>query len=158
MSNCSNNYGPCQFPEKMIPLMIINALNRKKLPVYGEGENVRDWLYVEDHCDAIWTILNNSQEGEVYNIGGRNEWQNISLVNLICERIASLKGEPESKLKSLIEFVADRPAHDMRYAVNTDKIRKELGWMPKYCFEEGLEMTINWYLNNSNWIRRVMGK
>ncbi len=155
ISNCSNNYGPYQFPEKMIPLMIINALAGKELPVYGEGKNVRDWLYVDDHCDAIWAILNDGQDGEVYNIGTDNQWKNIDLINLLCEKIAEVTGKSADNYKSLIKYVKDRPGHDLRYAVNADKIKKEINWCPKHSFEEKLKNTIKWYVDNTEWVNRV---
>lgn len=143
ISRCSNNYGPYQFPEKLIPLMIINALHDKNLPVYGEGTNVRDWLYVEDHCKAIDLILQNGKIGEVYNIGGHNEMRNIDIVKLILKKL----GKPES----LIEFVKDRKGHDQRYAIDPSKIHNELGWLPETKFKDGIEKTINWYLDNKSW-------
>ena len=155
LSNCSNNYGPYQFPEKLIPLMILNILEEKDLPVYGDGKNVRDWLYVEDHCRAIWAILNNGKAGGTYNIGGENEWENIKLVNLLCEKIEKLLGKDKDYYKRLITFVKDRPGHDRRYAINCDKIKRELGWKQQYNFEESLEMTIKWYMNNQDWVNRV---
>ena len=148
ISNCANNFGPYQFPEKMLPVMIINAVNGKKLPVYGKGENTRDWLYVEDHCDAIWTIVNKGREGEVYNIGTDNQWKNIDLINLLCEKISDITKNPVEDYKSLITFVADRPGHDLRYAINADKLKKELSWRSKYSFEETLDKTIRWYIDN----------
>ena len=155
ISNCSNNYGPYQFPEKLISLMILNILKEKALPVYGDGRNVRDWLYVEDHCRAVWEILNKGRSGETYNIGGENEWENIKLVNLLCEKIEQLMGKDKDYYKRLITFVKDRPGHDRRYAINCGKIKKELGWKQQYNFEEGLEMTIKWYMNNQDWVNRV---
>jgi dTDP-glucose 4,6-dehydratase len=155
ISNCSNNYGPYQFPEKLIPLMILNILKEKGLPVYGDGKNVRDWLYVEDHCSAIWEILNRGKTGETYNIGGENEWENIKLVNFICEKIGQLQGKGKDYNKKLITFVKDRPGHDRRYAINCDKIKRELGWRQKSDFEEGLNMTIKWYTDNKSWVDRV---
>ena len=143
ISRCSNNYGPYHFPEKLIPLMIANALNDKPLPVYGEGLNVRDWLYVEDHCKAIDLIIRNGRVGEVYNIGGHNEMKNIDIVKLICKEL----GKPES----LIKFVADRKGHDMRYAIDPTKIHNELGWLPQTKFADGIKKTIDWYLNNREW-------
>jgi dTDP-glucose 4,6-dehydratase len=136
ISNCSNNYGPYQFPEKLVPLMILKILEEKVLPIYGDGRNVRDWLYVEDHCRAIWAILNNGKAGETYNIGGENEWENINLVNLLCEKIEQLLGKDKDYYKRLITFVKDRPGHDRRYAINCDKIKGELGWKKQYNFEE----------------------
>jgi len=155
ISNCSNNYGPYQFPEKLIPLMILNILEEKTLPVYGDGRNVRDWLYVEDHCSAIWQILNKGRIGETYNIGGENEWENIKLVNFLCEKIAKIKGKDKDYYKRLITFVKDRPGHDRRYAINCDKIKNELGWKRQYNFEEGLNLIIRWYIHNQEWVDRV---
>ena len=147
ISRCSNNYGPCQFPEKLIPLMITNALADKPLPVYGEGLNVRDWLYVEDHCRAIDLIIHKGRAGEIYNVGGNNERRNIDVVKLICREL----GKPES----LITYVEDRKGHDLRYAVDTTKIRTELGWLPETDFEEGIGKTIRWYLDNRCWWEAV---
>ncbi|MBA7612722.1 dTDP-glucose 4,6-dehydratase [subsurface metagenome] len=155
VSNCSNNYGSYQFPEKLIPLMILNILEEKPLPVYGDGKNVRDWLYIEDHCSAIWEILKKGEVGETYNIGGENEWENIKLVNYLCEKIAKIKGKDKDYYKRLITFVKDRPGHDRRYAINCDKIKKELGWGRQFDFEEGLDSTIKWYINNQVWVDRV---
>ena len=155
ITNCSNNYGPYQFPEKLIPLMILNALNDKPLPVYGKGENVRDWLYVEDHCKAIWMVIQNGRVGETYNIGGNNEWKNVDIVNKICDISAEeLKKDP-IKFKKLITFVEDRPGHDLRYAIDSTKIKNELGWQPEETFETGLKKTIRWYLNNKTWIDSI---
>ncbi len=148
ISRCSNNYGPYQFPEKLIPLMIINALNDKELPVYGTGQNVRDWIYVTDHCEALDVILQKGREGEIYNIGGNCEKRNIDVVKTILEKL----GKPES----LIKFVKDRPGHDLRYAMDTSKMKKEFGWEPKIGFDEGIEMTIDWYLNNEEWWKKVI--
>ncbi|MCR5686191.1 MAG: dTDP-glucose 4,6-dehydratase [Lachnospiraceae bacterium] len=148
MSRCSNNYGPYQFPEKMIPLMIANALADKPLPVYGEGINVRDWLYVEDHCKAIDMIIRNGRDGEVYNIGGHNEMRNIDIVKLICKEV----GKPES----LITFVTDRKGHDLRYAIDPAKIGRELGWKPETMFADGIRLTIKWYLDNRSWWERIV--
>lgn len=147
ITRCSNNYGPYQFPEKLIPLMISNALQDKQLPVYGDGLNIRDWLYVEDHCIAIDTVLRNGKSGEVYNIGGNNEWKNIDIVKLILKEI----GKPES----LISYVKDRLGHDRRYAIDSSYIQNELHWTPKITFEEGIRKTIQWYLNNPEWIHRI---
>ena len=155
ITNCSNNYGPYQFPEKLIPLMILNALNNKPLPVYGKGENIRDWLYVKDHCEAIWTVIQKGVIGETYNIGGNNEWKNIDIVNKICEILAEeLKKNPLS-IKKLITFVKDRPGHDLRYAIDSTKIKSELHWQPEETFETGLKKTIRWYLNNKIWIDSI---
>jgi dTDP-glucose 4,6-dehydratase len=148
VTRCSNNYGPYQFPEKLIPLMIINALNDKPLPVYGDGLNVRDWLHVEDHCAAIDVVLRKGKPGEVYNIGGNNEWRNIDIVKAILVRL----GKPES----LIAFVKDRPGHDRRYAMDASKISAELGWTPSYRFENGIAETVDWYLSHRPWWERVM--
>ncbi|MBR0058742.1 MAG: dTDP-glucose 4,6-dehydratase [Methanobrevibacter sp.] len=147
ITRCSNNYGPYQFPEKLIPLMISNALDDKKLPIYGDGKNIRDWLHVYDHCQAIDLVLHDGKMGEVYNIGGHNERQNIQIVKLILEVLG--------KDDSLIEFVADRLGHDRRYAIDADKIRNELGWEPKYTFETGIKETIRWYLDNQDWMNHV---
>jgi dTDP-glucose 4,6-dehydratase len=155
ISNSSNNYGPYQFPEKLIPLMIINILKEKPLPIYGNGKNIRDWLYVEDHCSAIWQILNKGKTGETYNIGGENEWENIKLVNFLCEKIGQLQGKGKDYYKKLITFVKDRPGHDRRYAVNCDKIKQELGWRQRFDFEEGLDINIKWYMNNQSWVNRI---
>ena len=148
ISRCSNNYGPYQFPEKLIPLMINNALNEKSLPVYGKGLNVRDWLYVEDHCKAIDLILQNGTVGEVYNIGGHNEMANIEIVRLICSKL----DRPES----LITYVTDRKGHDMRYAIDPTKIHNELGWLPETCFADGIERTIRWYLDHEDWWKTIV--
>ena len=148
VSRCSNNYGPYHFPEKLIPLMITNALNDKPLPVYGEGLNVRDWLYVEDHCRAIDLILRKGRIGEVYNVGGHNEMRNIDIVKLICKEL----GKPES----LINFVTDRKGHDMRYAIDPTKIHSELGWLPETKFADGLHKTVQWYLDNRAWWENII--
>lgn len=146
ISNCSNNYGPYYLPEKLISLMILNILEGKNLPVYGDGENIRDWLYIEDHCSAIWQILNKGRIGETYNIDGGNEWENIRLINFLCEKIGRLQGKDKDYYKKLITFVKDRPGHDRRYAINYDKIKRELDWRKKYDFEKSLDMTIKWYM------------
>ena len=148
ISRCSNNYGLYQFPEKLIPLMIINALDEKPLPVYGTGENVRDWLYVEDHCKAIDLILHKGREGEVYNVGGHNERKNIDIVRIICKALG--------KSESLITYVADRKGHDLRYAIDPTKIHNELGWLPETKFEDGIQKTIQWYLNNKSWWQEIV--
>ena len=149
ISRCSNNYGPYHFPEKLIPLMIINALHDKPLPVYGQGINVRDWLYVEDHCRAIDMIIHDDDsEGEIYNIGGHNEMRNIDIVKLICREL----GKPES----LIQFVTDRKGHDLRYAIDPSKIHARLGWLPETKFADGIHKTIQWYLNNESWWRPLV--
>jgi len=152
ISNCSNNYGPYQFPEKLIPLMIINCLNEKPLPVYGTGENIRDWLFVDDHCDAIHTIIEKGEIAETYNIGGNNEIQNIDIVKTICNLLDNIR--PSENLKSyqeLITFVKDRPGHDFRYAIDSSKLQNKLGWTPKETFEMGIRKTIDWYLDNKTW-------
>ena len=154
ISRCSNNYGPYHFPEKLIPLMIINALNGKPLPVYGEGLNVRDWLYVEDHCKAIDLVIHKGKVGEVYNIGGHNEMKNIDIVNLICRELDEL-GKTENA-ERLITHVTDRKGHDMRYAIDPAKIHGELGWLPETKFEDGIKKTISWYLENEDWWSEII--
>lgn len=148
ITRCSNNYGPYHFPEKLIPLMIINALNDKELPIYGDGLNIRDWLHVEDHCEAIDLVLHNGRVGEVYNVGGHNERTNIDIVKTILKQL----GKPES----LIKFVKDRPGHDRRYGIDATKLQTELGWTPKYNFDTGIEQTINWYLNHQEWWKNII--
>lgn len=148
VTRCSNNYGPYQFPEKLIPLMIANALNDKPLPVYGDGLNVRDWLYVEDHCSALDTVLHRGAVGEVYNIGGHNEWKNIDIVKTVLKEL----GKPES----LITYVKDRPGHDRRYAIDASRLQNELGWTPAHRFEEGIRKTVRWYLENRPWWERII--
>jgi dTDP-glucose 4,6-dehydratase len=148
ITRCSNNYGPYQFPEKLIPLMIAKALDGQKLPVYGDGKNVRDWLYVEDHCSAICEVLHKGKIGEVYNIGGNNEWYNIDIVKIILKLL--------NKTEDQISYVKDRPGHDRRYAIDSTKIQTELGWKPTFQFESGIEATIKWYVENENWWRKVM--
>lgn len=155
ISNCSNNYGSHQFPEKLIPLMILNCLNGKKLPVYGTGENVRDWLYVDDHVQALWMLLQKGRPGETYNIGGETEWKNIDLVHEIVRIVAKLQNKDQKALEALITFVKDRPGHDFRYAIDCSKIRNELGWKPAHNFSENLTETVKWYLNNQSWIESV---
>jgi len=156
ISNCSNNYGPYQFPEKLIPLMILNALSETPLPVYGDGKNVRDWLYVNDHCSAIKMIMEKGVRGETYNIGGNNEIENIRIVELICDYLDNIETpKNHESRKDLIEFVKDRPGHDRRYAIDSTKIQNELGWQPEESFETGIDKTIKWYLKNSNWVSRV---
>jgi dTDP-glucose 4,6-dehydratase len=154
-TNCSNNYGPYQFPEKLIPLMIHNALNGKPLPVYGDGQNVRDWLYVADHCEAIFTVLAGGRTGETYNVGGLNEQKNIDVVNVLCSTLDELhpQGTPHNRL---ITYVTDRPGHDRRYAIDCRKIQRELGWTPKESFATGLRKTVEWYLENSRWVEKVV--
>ena len=156
ITNCSNNYGPYQFPEKLIPLMILNCLLEKNLPVYGKGENVRDWLYVEDHCDAIYTVLSKGELGETYNIGGNNEIKNIEIVKTICHKMDELAPRTgNGKYEDLIAYVADRPGHDFRYAIDTSKILDELGWLPKVSFTSGIDKTIRWYLENEAWWKAI---
>jgi len=155
LSNCSNNYGSHHFPEKLIPLMINNIKNNKPLPVYGKGENVRDWLYVEDHARAIDTIFHNGKTGDSYNIGGFNEWKNIDIVHLLCNIMDRKMSRPAGTSVKLITYVKDRPGHDLRYAIDASKLNKELGWQPSLQFEEGLEKTVDWYLNNQDWINHV---
>lgn len=155
ISNCSNNFGPYQFPEKMMPLMILNMLEEKPLPVYGDGMNVRDWLYVEDHSRALWKILNVGSEGQTYNVGGENEWRNIDLVNKLCEVTAAPQGKTADRFKKLITFVKDRPGHGRRYAVDCAKTRRELGWEKSISFEVSLRRTVEWYMTHTEWIGRV---
>lgn len=155
ISNCSNNYGPYQFPEKLIPLFINNIRNNKPLPVYGKGENIRDWLYVEDHARAIDIIFHKGSKGETYNIGGFNEWKNIDLIHLLVKISDKLLGRAEGTSEKLITYVTDRAGHDLRYAIDAYKIKNELGWEPSLKFEEGLEKTVHWYLTNQNWLDHV---
>jgi dTDP-glucose 4,6-dehydratase len=155
-TNCSNNYGPYQFPEKLIPLVILNALSGKSIPVYGDGRNVRDWLFVADHCAAIRSVLARGRAGETYNIGGKNEKQNIEIVRIICSILDELRPEPPFVPRDqLISYVADRPGHDRRYAIDASKIERELGWRPKETFETGIRKTIDWYLANGAWTSQV---
>ncbi len=155
MSNCTNNYGQYQFPEKLIPVMLLNMLDEKPLPVYGDGMNIRDWLFVTDHCSGIWKIVLSGRIGKTYNIGGENEWTNISLVNRMCEITANLTGRDKDYFKKLITYVKDRPGHDRRYAIKCDKIKNELGWKQSVTFDEGLLLTVKWYLSNPEWISHV---
>jgi dTDP-glucose 4,6-dehydratase len=156
ITNCSNNYGPYQFPEKLIPLMILNALEGKPLPVYGDGLNIRDWLYVDDHCDAICRVLARGRPGEVYNIGGNCEQTNLDLVRALCATVDELvPGLPHSPCSSLVTFVTDRPGHDRRYAIDAGKIERELGWRPAATFAAGLRSTVQWYIDNREWVDRV---
>lgn len=166
ITNCSNNYGPYHFPEKLIPLVILNALEGKPLPVYGKGDQVRDWLYVEDHARALYKVVTEGQVGETYNIGGHNEKQNLEVVQTLCELLdelrplpdavgANLSAEQSRSYKELITFVQDRPGHDLRYAIDASKIQRELGWTPLETFETGIRKTVEWYLNNQEWCRRV---
>jgi dTDP-glucose 4,6-dehydratase len=153
--NCSNNYGPFQFPEKLIPLMILNALEGKRLPVYGDGRNVRDWLYVTDHCDALARILADGRTGETYNIGGRSEMRNLDVVNTLCALLDELQPKSSGRYADQVEFVTDRPGHDRRYAIDASKIERELGWLPKETFASGLRRTVRWYLEHADWVARV---
>jgi dTDP-glucose 4,6-dehydratase len=156
ITNCSNNYGPYQFPEKLIPLMILNCLSEKNLPVYGKGENVRDWLYVEDHCDAIYTVLSKGKLGETYNIGGNNEIKNIEIVKTICQKMDELAPRTgKAQYEDLITYVTDRPGHDFRYAIDASKIMDDLGWKPKASFTNGIDKTIRWYLDNEAWWKAI---
>ncbi len=155
LSNCSNNYGPYQFPEKLIPVMIENMLEEKPLPIYGDGKNIRDWLYVEDHNSAVWIIVNSGEAGRSYNIGGENEWENIKLVNRLCEIMADENGKNSEYYRKLINFVKDRPGHDRRYAINCERLKRELGWKQSYTFDSGLRETVRWYLKNRDWIEQV---
>ena len=155
ITNCSNNYGSHQFPEKLIPLMIHNITQRRPLPVYGKGENVRDWLWVEDHAAAIDVVFHEGKNGETYNIGGHNEWKNIDLVKLLCSIMDRKLGRAEGENEKLITYVTDRAGHDLRYAIDAGKIERELGWRPSITFEEGLERTVDWYLANSEWLEHV---
>ena len=155
VTNCSNNYGPYQFPEKLIPLFINNIRHRKPLPVYGKGENVRDWLYVEDHARAIDMIFHNGKIAETYNIGGFNEWKNIDLIKVMIKTVDRILGNPEGHSLDLITYVTDRAGHDMRYAIDSTKLQKELGWEPSLQFEEGIEKTVRWYLDNQQWLDNI---
>jgi len=156
VSNCSNNYGPNQFPEKLIPLAINNIKHNKPIPVYGKGENIRDWLYVEDHASAIDLIFHKGQTGATYNIGGNNEWKNIDLIKLLCRIMDRKLGRPEGASEKLITYVKDRPGHDLRYAIDSSKLKKELGWAPIPEFAGGLEKTVDWYLTNGKWLERII--
>jgi dTDP-glucose 4,6-dehydratase len=155
ISNCSNNYGPCQFPEKLIPLFINNIRHRKPLPVYGKGENVRDWLWVVDHAQAIDVIFHRGRDGETYNIGGHNEWTNIDLIRLLCGIMDKKLGRVAGESEKLMMFVTDRAGHDLRYAIDSSKLQRELGWVPSLSFEQGLEQTVDWYLSNQGWLDDV---
>lgn len=155
VSNCSNNYGPNQFPEKLIPLVINNIKNQKPLPIYGQGLNIRDWLYVEDHAAAIDLIFHEGKIGETYNIGGNNEWKNIDIVKKICEVMDRRLGNPPGTSEKLITYVKDRAGHDLRYAIDASKIKRELGWEPEHQFEQGIEKTVDWYLANEAWMNNI---
>ncbi|MBK7732288.1 MAG: dTDP-glucose 4,6-dehydratase [Bacteroidales bacterium] len=156
ISNCSNNYGPNQFPEKLIPLTINNIKTMKPIPVYGKGENIRDWLYVEDHASAIDAIFHKGRPGETYNVGGDNEWKNIDLVRLLCRIMDHRLGRSDGDSEKLITFVTDRAGHDLRYAIDSSKLKRELGWKPSVTFEQGLEMTVDWYLSNEKWLSAII--
>ena len=158
ITNCSNNYGPYQFPEKLIPVVIQSILSRKPIPVYGDGMNVRDWLYVGDHCEALCTVLISGKPGETYNIGGHNEKANLHLVQQLCDLIDEFKPALGGNSRDLISFVTDRPGHDRRYAIDAGKIERELGWAPRHTFETGIRETVTWYLKNQNWIAALTGK
>jgi dTDP-glucose 4,6-dehydratase len=158
ITNCSNNYGPFQFPEKLIPVVIQSVLARKAVPVYGDGMNVRDWLYVRDHAEALWTVINRGQLGETYNIGGHNEWANINIVKLICDLIDELAPQLGGNSQKLITYVKDRPGHDRRYAIDASKIQKELGWVPAHTFEKGIRETVQWYLEQQAWVKTVLNR
>jgi dTDP-glucose 4,6-dehydratase len=155
ISNCSNNYGSHHFPEKLIPLSILNIKNNKAIPIYGKGENIRDWLYVEDHARAIDVIFHNAKAGATFNIGGHNEWTNIDLIHLLCKIMDKKLNRAEGESAKLITFVKDRAGHDLRYAIDSSKLQKELGWVPSLQFEEGLEKTVDWYLDNEEWLNNV---
>ncbi len=160
ITNCSNNYGPCQFPEKLIPLMILNALQGKPLPVYGDGKQIRDWLYVDDHARGLYKVISEGKVGETYNIGGHNEMSNLNVVNSVCALLEEIAPERKpagiSRYCDLISFVKDRPGHDRRYAIDASKIERELAWVPEETFESGLRKTVQWYLNNPDWLQRVL--
>ncbi len=156
ISNCSNNYGPNQFPEKLIPLSINNIKNNKAIPVYSKGENIRDWLYVEDHANAIDLIFHSGKNGETYNIGGNDQWRNIDLLHKLCKVMDEKLNRPEGTSAKLITFVKDRPGHDLRYAIDSSKLQNELGWQPSISFEQGIEKTVDWYLNNQQWLNNVI--
>ncbi|BDC96142.1 dTDP-glucose 4,6-dehydratase [Treponema saccharophilum] len=156
LSNCTNNYGPYQFPEKLLPLMISNIRDGKNLPVYGEGKNIRDWIYVEDHNRAVWQIVNSGRAGEKYNIGGENEWQNIKLLHKVIELASPKVGRTADEVEKTIVHVKDRPGHDARYAIDCSKIKKELGWERRMTFEQGLQLTVNWYLEHQEWVDHIL--
>ena len=158
ITNCSNNYGPYQFPEKLIPVVIQSCLARKKIPVYGDGMNVRDWLYVRDHAEALWQVLNRGKNGETYNIGGHNEWANIRIVEVISDLVDEFAPQLGGNTRQLITFVKDRPGHDRRYAIDASKIQRELGWTPAHTFERGIRETVRWYLDNQSWVKTVLEK
>lgn len=155
ITNCSNNYGPYQFPEKLIPVVIQSAIARRSIPIYGDGMNVRDWLYVRDHAEALWQVLTRGRNGETYNIGGHNEWPNLRTVELICDLVDELAPKLGGQSRKLMSFVKDRPGHDRRYAIDAGKLKNELGWKPAYTFERGLRETVQWYLNHQDWVTEV---
>lgn len=155
ISNCSNNYGPYHFPEKLIPLVILNCLRKKPLPVYGEGTNVRDWLFVDDHAECLWLLLNESKPGETYNVGGEQEMRNIDLIHKIIEIVHKKTGTDKQSLENLITYVKDRPGHDFRYAIDCSKVKKELGWKPSPSLDQRLEETVEWYINNQEWVAHI---
>lgn len=156
ITNCSNNYGPYQFPEKLIPQTIHRAVTRQSIPVYGDGSNVRDWLYVEDHVQALWLVLSSGEPGESYNVGGGNEWSNLRLVETICELVDNRLERPKGTSRELITFVTDRPGHDFRYAVDSSKIQRELGWEARHDFPQAIQRTVDWYMANKDWVKTVM--
>ncbi len=158
ITNCSNNYGPYQFPEKLIPVVIGSLLERRPIPVYGDGMNVRDWLYVRDHAEALWQVLTRGAVGETYNVGGNNEWPNLRIIELMCDLVDELAPQLGGGSRGLISFVTDRLGHDRRYAIDASKIREKLGWSPAYTFESGIRETVRWYLDNQEWVRTVLGK
>ena len=158
VTNCSNNYGPFQFPEKLIPVVIQSCLARRPIPVYGDGRNVRDWLYVRDHAEALWQVLTRGANGQTYNIGGHNEWANIDIVQLICDLVDELKPDLGGHTRALITYVKDRPGHDRRYAIDAAKIERELGWTPAYTFERGIRQTVQWYLDHQPWVQTVLAE
>jgi dTDP-glucose 4,6-dehydratase len=155
VSNCSNNYGPYHFPEKLIPLMVLNLFEGKELPVYGDGLNVRDWLFVDDHAEALWLILTQGEAGQTYNVGGNNEWTNLAIVHKLIELVAEQRGKSRAELEALIRFVKDRPGHDRRYAIDSSKLQRELGWQPRHDLESGLAETVRWYAENGAWVDGV---
>jgi dTDP-glucose 4,6-dehydratase len=155
VSNCSNNYGPYHFPEKLIPLMVLNLFEGKELPVYGDGLNVRDWLFVDDHAEALWLILTQGKVGQTYNVGGNNEWTNLAIVHKLIELVAKQRGKPRAELEALIRYVKDRPGHDRRYAIDSSKLQRELGWKPRHDLESGLAETVRWYAENGAWVAGV---
>jgi dTDP-glucose 4,6-dehydratase len=155
VSNCSNNYGPYHFPEKLIPLMVLNLFEGKELPVYGDGLNVRDWLFVDDHAEALWLILTQGKVGQTYNVGGNNEWTNLAIVHKLIELVAKHRGKAPKELEALIRYVKDRPGHDRRYAIDSSKLQRELGWKPRHDLESGLAETVRWYVDREDWWRDV---